>query len=286
MKTLIVGMGFGKAVYGSIYERLGWDIVYVDPYNKDADYIEIPEDQSFATAHICTPNTTHYDLANAAAKVSDIVFVEKPGVKNVDQWNKLCTYNPTTRFMMTKNNQHRWSDAEIEELKQRASSAENIKICWVNNNRVPRPGSWFTNKKLAYGGVSRDLTPHLLSIYQLLYPTWKHSVRTQTSLKQNWTLDDLTDSDYGDVIENGVYDVDDYCLLTYQNFEIYSNWRSKTTDDFAIYFDDERIELGPLCPESAYENMINAAIDNWKNDNFWKHQKEMDLWIHRHVATL
>ena len=286
MRTLIVGMGFGKAVYGSIYERMGWDIAYVDPYNKDADYSEIPEEGAFATAHICTPNATHYELADKAAKVSDIVFVEKPGVKNVDQWNKLCTYNPTTRFMMTKNNQHRFTEAELLDIKQRADAAETVKIHWINSDRVPSPGGWFTNKKIAYGGVSRDLLPHLLSIYQLLEKNWKHSVRTQASLNQFWTLDDMKRTDYGNVDFNGIYDVDDFCLVKYQKYELCANWRSGNGDDFALYLDDDRIELGPLCPESAYENMINTAIDNWKDDNFWKLQKEMDLWIHRHVATL
>lgn len=287
MQALIVGMGFGKIVYGSIYDKLGWDVTYVDAVNPDADYTEIPQDKTFDTAHICTPNYTHFDLANAAAKVSKIVFVEKPGVKNVDQWDKLCSYNPTTKFMMTKNNQHRWSDEEIVELQKQAQNAESIKIYWINSDRVPRPGSWFTNKKLAYGGVSRDLMPHLLSIYQVLFKDWKsNSMRTHASLNQLWTLEDMTRTDYGDVDLNGTYDVDDFCLLRYQHVELCANWRSGNGDDFAVYFDDNRLELGPLCPESAYETMILCALDNLNNETFWKKQKEMDQWIHRHVATL
>lgn len=286
MKALIVGMGFGRAVYANIYDRWGWDVVFVDAYNEDAHYKEIPTDGAFDIAHICTPNYTHYDLANAAAKVSKIVFVEKPGVSSAAEWGKLQSYNPRTRLMVTKNNQHRWTTLELEELKQRAASAESIKINWINKDRVPHPGSWFTEKKLAFGGVSRDLMPHLLSIYQLLDPKWKHTPRTKTVTKQNWTLQELVATDYGDVNVDGTYNVDDSCLLQYNNCTMYANWRSTDVDDFAIYFDDERIELGPLCPEDAYEQMILRARERYHDDAFWKQQEEMDKWLHLHVATL
>ena len=63
--------------------------------------------------------------------------------------------------MMTKNNQYR---ENITEMAEAADPKKGVtRINWINDNRVPS-GSWFTNKELAFGGVSRDLMPNLLSL--------------------------------------------------------------------------------------------------------------------------
>ena len=66
---------------------------------------------------------------------------------------------------MVKNNQHRHN---VDILKETTQNCDNLVLNWCNKNRVPNPGSWFTTKELAYGGVSRDLMPHLLSWVQVL----------------------------------------------------------------------------------------------------------------------
>ena len=283
MKALIVGMGFGKVLYGNIYKQLGWDITYVDLYNNEADYnviTDIPT-PSFDIAHICTPNFTHFELANIAAKVSKIVFVEKPGVANSNQWQQLLNNNPTTRIMMTKNNQYRDNIKDMIE----AATTGNVYINWINKNRIPNAGSWFTNKELAFGGVSRDLMPHLLSIYQMLNPNWKYSNRTEAESKQRWTLDKIIDTDYGNVNKNGVYNVDDFCYISFDRFKLSANWRSNSMDNIGIDTTNKKFDLG-LCPEEAYETMIKTAQANLLEDEFWNNQKDMDLWIHQQLEVL
>ena len=284
MKTLIVGMGFGKVLYGNIYKNMGWDIEYLDPFNKEANYKTFDDVKDrYDTVHICTPNYSHYVLSDKAAKVSKFVFVENPGVATSSHWEDLLKDNSKTRIMMTKNNQYR---SNINEMQDAATDASVINFHWINNNRIPKPGSWFTAKHSAFGGVSRDLMPHMLSLYQMLNSDWKDSALTGKQLAQRWTLDSVADSGYGEVDPKGIYNVDDYCMLQYnEKYNCVADWRSMNGDDIAIHVDDKTFELG-LCPEEAYQSMIQTALDNENNEEFWQQQKDMDLWIHQQLEAL
>ena len=286
MKSLIVGMGIGQ-LYESVLKELGHTIVTVDldlskAQHKDVDSALRIHGQ-FDTVHICTPNFTHVGIARKIAACSKIVFIEKPGVATEESWKQLIKDYPKTRFMMVKNNM--WRD-NLNEMRSHYISSKNINLNWINKNRVPKPGSWFTTKSLAYGGVSRDLLPHLLSLFIALEPNYKNTSWVYKQVWQKWTLDDLKDSDYGDVDMGGTYDVDDRVELeghvSDHKWVIRANWRNNSHDDIAIYFDDYVVPLG-LCPESAYKNMISDSVNNLNNDNFWKEQFEIDCWIHRKI---
>jgi predicted dehydrogenase len=300
--SLIVGMGIGQ-LYKQVLEELGHTVVTVDSnLEKFADFIHVNEaiavHKKFTTAHICTPNFTHAELAQKLAPHSKIVFVEKPGVANSDVWMTLVHTYKDTRFVMVKNNQ--WRD-NIKELQSLAQRSYMVDINWINDDRVPNPGTWFTTKELAYGGVSRDLMPHLLSIYMALEPEWKTAKIVRKTAAKIWQLSDLTKTDYGVVKANGVYDVDDYCAMTFSSestvWNLTANWRSKTGDERNIVFhlnptagqldklSTKRIELG-LCPETAYKNMIQDCVKNLNNIKFWNQQIEQDYYIHERVQTL
>ncbi len=287
-KALIVGTGFGN-LYKDIYEGMGWEVTTVDIADPNADYNK-PDDvigggtghggHYFNTCHITTPNWTHLELAYLYAGHCDIMFVEKPGVFNQQQWVKLLGDHNDTRIMMTKNNQYRDNIVEM------ANCAKGYaKINWINDNRVPKPGSWFTNKNLAFGGVSRDLMPHLLSLYQMFEPNWRKIQPKNIITTQSWNLEDLTDSDYGEVDPDGVYDVDDFCYIEFGDFELRADWASREGDDIAVHTKTKSFELG-LCPESAYKEMIKTALFEHRNDDYWKLQQEMDIWIHQILSNL
>jgi predicted dehydrogenase len=222
------------------------------------------------------------------APVSKIVFIEKPGVINRNEWAKLCKRFPRTRFMMVKNNM--WRD-NIPELQQKASAAKNVDVEWIRRNCIPSPGSWFTTRKLAFGGVSRDLMPHLLSLYIALNPEWRTERINGQAALQNWLLEDIESTEYGTVQPNGTYDVDDQCNIHFGNkWNLRANWRSVDSERSAITFvnqDNSKdvFELG-WCPEEAYLNMIKDAIENLNNDEYWKVQLEIDLWIHERIENL
>ena len=46
-----------------------------------------------------------------------------------------------------------------------------------------------------------------------------------------------------------------------------------------------RHELG-LCPESAYKTMVETAVKNLNNNEFWKAQYDQDIWIHEQIEKL
>lgn len=292
MKSLIVGMGIGQ-LYKTVLTQLGHDIVTLDTDPaKAADFTDIEQALAqhtwFDTVHICTPNFTHESIARQVASVASIVFIEKPGLANKQAWQALLDDFPATRFILVKNNM--WRD-NIAELQARANSAEIVNIDWIRKNCIPSPGSWFTNRQLAFGGVSRDLMPHLLSWYVALNPNWRTEKLSDATAIQNWSLDRIESTEYGTVYPNGTYDVDDECRLAFGGkWRLTANWRSTEVERSAITFVDadtrsEVFELG-WCPEYAYLNMISDAIKNLNNQEFWDTQREIDTWIHQRIETL
>lgn len=297
--SIIVGLGFGQ-LYKQALQDLGINAVTVDSdLSKQADFTDIGTAVSvyknFVSAHICTPNFTHEQIAKTLAPYCKIIFVEKPGVRDANSWISLAHDFKKTKFVMVKNNQ--WRD-NIDRLRELAAASHTVDIKWINNDRVPNPGTWFTTKKLAYGGVSRDLMPHLLSIFLALEPSWNQATIIKSTATKNWNLADLTKTDYGVVNPQGTYDVDDYCSISFSLpktvWNLTADWRSKNRDELEIVFhlphDQPRknssklvtIELG-LCPESAYKNMIYDCIANLTNSKFWEQQLEQDCYIHERI---
>lgn len=292
MKSLVVGMGIGN-LYKAVLEEIGNRVITVDLDPNKADYTSVDMAISvhgkFDTVHICTPNFTHMKIARQVAAISKIVFIEKPGVATSDAWAQLVKDYPATRFMMVKNNQFR---NEIKRFKNLADQSDTVRVTWNNRNRIPSPGSWFTDKSLAFGGVSRDLIPHMLSYYSCL-TDYTAGTKTEAWAKQNWQLDEITSTDYGTVNPSGTYNVDDECKIEFMNGKtkwiLYANWRSLEEDNISISFGmpfsavNERLGL---CPETAYQQMIEQAIENVDNDAFWAEQLAQDIWIHEQIENL
>jgi predicted dehydrogenase len=292
MKSLIIGMGIGQ-LYKTVLTELGAEITTVDSdIAKGADFPSIESAiisrGSFDTVHICTPNFTHMDIALKIAKHSRIVFIEKPGVKHSTNWSSLVHTYKDTRFMMVKNNM--WRD-NIKEIELNAKLAKTIDLNWINKDRVPSPGSWFTTKKLSFGGVSRDLMPHLLSLYISLNSHWKYSQLLESSSLIRYELKDLDNTEYGTVNSQGTYDVDDLCNISFdyngQIWNLTADWRNLKEDkrNIELTFDDGSkivYELG-LCPEDAYKKMISQAWEERDNDSFWNTQFLHDFWIHERI---
>jgi len=290
-KALIIGMGFGQAVYKPVLEELGYQVITVDPV-RPADFLTveavIQEHRHFDTVNICTPNFTHESLARTIAPYASIVFVEKPGVKDHYAWRQMVIDNATTRFMMVKNNQYR----DLRQFKALADQSHTVKIVWNNKNRIPNPGSWFTTKDKAFGGVSRDLIPHMLSYYVAL-TNYEKGNKLYATAVQRHSLKTVHDTDYGTVNKNGTYNVDDFCEFEFKNgnttWVLTANWKDDQADDVYISFDMKnsaaKFVLG-LCPEEAYKAMIETAVENLNNNDFWSEQLAQDIWIHKQIEKL
>jgi hypothetical protein len=293
MKTsLIVGMGIGQ-LYKSVLTKLGHTVYTVDQdSSKGADFISVDSaivtHTFFDTVHICTPNFTHFEIAAKLAPYSKIVFIEKPGVATSATWQKLITTFSQTRFIMVKNNMWRSNIAELQAL---ADKAKTVNIRWIRKNCIPHPGSWFTTRKLAFGGVSRDLMPHLLSLYIALNPKWRTEPVNGKGAQMMWALEDIDSTEYGVINPDGTYDVDDKCHIDFgSKWGCQADWRSMTEDNSSIQFimQDNSVEVFELgwCPEDAYESMIKEAVDRVDDYQFWLDQFDIDTWIHERIENL
>lgn len=286
MKCLIVGLGFSK-LYKKILINLGSEVITVSQTPGKADFITVEDaieaHRNFDIALVCTPNFTHEKLTYAVAPHSRIVLVEKPGFKYRVDWQQLVKDFPHTRFMMIKNNQ--WRD-NIADLKSLADKSTNIKLYWINKGQTPEPGRWLTNKAQSYGGVSRDLMTHLLSIFQSLNHSYATSALSENIAEQRYYLDD--DSDY---------DVDDICKFTFtdqkKTWTLLGDWKDingSTNIIRTVTFElaggkIETVDIGQ-CSEDAYQAMFEDAIKNVDNNSFWLLQLRYDLWIHKKIEQL
>jgi len=286
LKSLVIGMGIGE-LYMEVLRDLGHEVITVDN-QRMAHYtsvgLALDDHPMFDCTVICTPNHTHEKFAYLVSEHSKIVFIEKPGVRTAHDWQVMVDSCPETKFMMVKNNQYR---DELHFFKALSKQSTNVNINWINYNRVPNPGGWFTNSHYSFGGVSRDLMPHLLSWVAVLNPTiYQDSNVLKFEREQRWKLENLLDTAYGTVNPDGLYDVDDYANIELRVgkvlYKLTANWRSLEQDDQSIAFigdRERRFELG-LCPVSAYKKMIATAFENFSNPEWWKDQLEQDLWIH------
>ena len=287
MKSLIIGMGIGE-LYKSVLTQLDAEVITVDTNpDKNADFAKVEDalvaHGFFDTVNICTPNFTHAQLTQQVAPYSKIVFVEKPGFKNSTEWSDILSQYPDTRIMMVKNNM--WRD-NIGEMQLLSEQSNTVDIKWIRKNCIPHPGSWFTTKELAYGGVSRDLVPHLLSLYIALNPDWHSTTASNSIVGQRWTLSEIDSTEYGDINYNGIYDVDDNVEMLFgDKWRVQADWRDLTLEESCVKFNSSTIDLG-WCPEEAFSNMIEDAVKNINNPIFWKEQVEQDLWIHQQIEAL
>lgn len=293
-KALVVGLGMGQQ-YALWLSELGYEIFTVDiDASKAASYTDVAialrDHPLLDIVYIGTPNWTHESIARQVAPHSKLVLIEKPGVRYSKDWQQLVAAYPDARIMMVKNNQFR---PEIIQFKQLADQSDTVYVRWNNANRIPHPGSWFTTRERSFGGVSRDLMPHMLSYYCAL-TDYKNGVKIKGEAEQRYELKDIHNTDYGSVNPNGTYDVDDFCHFKFKNGDttwiLSANWRTNLDhDDSSIAFSMKnsavRHELG-LCPGEAYKNMINNAMANLNNNDFWQTQLEQDIWIHQQIENL
>lgn len=280
-KALVIGLGMGSQ-YVQWLNHLGFAVKTVDPIpEKMPDYtnhIDAISECSYDLIYIGTPNFTHEAIARDVAESTKLLIIEKPGVKDSDTWKSLIEKYPSTRIAMVKNNQYR---SEISGYENLAALSSKVKIVWSRKDGVPT-SSWFKDKDRSFGGVSRDLMPHLLSYYTRLtkYSTGAKLVSTK--------------------IDTNNTGIDDFCSIEYKHadthWELIASWKNNQEDEHYIEFtvNDRtvRFELGDYitafggCPATPYMNMILNFINNIDNNEFWLSQNHQDCWIHHEMETL
>jgi predicted dehydrogenase len=289
MKAILVGLGgIGSNVYLPQLQNLGFNVTTVDLYANEADYQNVTDIKGkFEVGICCTPNHSHELIAQQLADKCKVVLVEKPGLPSADMWSALCDENPKTKFVMCKNNMYRNNLGAIQKWKDSEEKPLRIEINWLNKNRVPNPGGWSTNRKMAWGGVALDLFPHLYT--QLINLTPLDSLeRGGHSMAQQWQLSDLMDgSDYGNINIDGVYNVCDFAEESWvmngvTPITLRASWKAGYDDQSikVITADSEYIWHFGLCPDYAYGEMIHKAM----TEDYSMH-RYFDEWIHKQLEV-
>lgn len=299
MKAILVGYGgIGENVYYGELEKLGYDIEVVDPARNVAHYKtvnDIPKDKEYDVAVICCPNHHHLNAVLELTDVCKNILVEKPGLANTAAWNRTIARFPNHHIALVKNNLYR-KDSESYATLFNIEDVTKVEINWLNRDRIPNPGSWFTNKEQAFGGVTHDLFPHLYCFMFAIIPFHLYNNQIGKTFKmQRWNLDNISGStDYGTINRDGVYDVCDYAE---QHFMIprdgdeplpvtlRASWK-EGYDNQAIHVHYKsggklRSDFG-FCPNEAYGEMIKAFV---KGQFMPQIEQDFDQWIHANLES-
>ncbi len=276
MKALLAGFGgIGANVYFPELKKLGYEIDVLDAMTPNVTYKNLQDIKvAYDLAVVCTPNFTHQPIAeHLAMNGTKSIFVEKPGVVNSTEWWKMCSTYKSTKFHLVKNNLYRLDYGQTLE-KFKTQDVIGIDINWINDNRIPNPGSWFTSEKLAFGGVSRDLMPHMycFAVKILGQMTTAEIPYTQSTI-QRWDLNSISSTDYGIVHPKGIYNVDDTAMaigtIDEISVKMYASWKSGyDKQSVTLFFRDGTSyewEFG-LCPAEAYGVMLQDDSDSTKID--------------------
>lgn len=294
-KAVIVGLGIGS-LYKKILNELFYKVVTIDiDPEKGADYLSISdfvktEQQIYDLGIICLPNFLHYSAAEdlIRAGVSNIL-VEKPGFKNLQEYLEIKEFSNlyNVNLLMIKNNYYRDEFIQLKNFfNLNKHNINSVEINWINGNRIPNPGGWFTNKELSWGGVSRDLIPHLLHIYHIFSDSYDLPIDSKKS--QEYTLKDIDSAGYGIVnTKNPVYDVDDRCAMCIESdnirYYITAAWKNFDGDKISVKFyfkTNETLEYKfGLCPEQAYKNMISDIMEEKIFEKENEKHYEIDYWV-------
>lgn len=121
---------------------------------------------------IATPNYTHIEYTLMALEKGINVLCEKPIVLNSTDANKLIEVAKQQHCILVPGFVNRWRK-DVQQLRkiiinQEIGKIYEVQAGWLRKNGVPRPGSWFTKRKYAGGGVLLDLGSHIMDICLML----------------------------------------------------------------------------------------------------------------------
>ena len=119
-------------------------------------------------AFICSPNACHVEQALQVLALGLHVVVEKPACFSAAQAERLIAASRAARraVMVTAASSHRGDTAQLLATARVGTlgQVQCIDASWRRRAGIPRPGSWFTDERLAIGGSGADLGWHLLEV--------------------------------------------------------------------------------------------------------------------------
>ncbi len=131
-----------------------------------SDYRELLEQADIDAVTIALPNHLHAPVAIEALKARKHVLLEKPMAMNAKEASKIIDAAAKMRrtLMVGQNFRFNRHTQMAKLVIQRGDLGEiyHARCFWLRRSGIPRIGSWFTQKKLAGGGVICDIGAHVL----------------------------------------------------------------------------------------------------------------------------
>ena len=127
MRAAIVGTGFMGRVHLEALRRLGTVDAYTVSARSEADFRKALDDPEVDAVHICTPNSLHFPMAQAALSAGKHVLCEKPLTTSSEDARKLtalahakglrnCTCHNLRYYPMVQHMRRMREDGDLGEI--------------------------------------------------------------------------------------------------------------------------------------------------------------------------
>ncbi len=213
------------------------------PLKKYTNYEDLIADKDIDAIDICTPNYLHSIIAVKALKANKHVFCEKPDAVSVEEVLKMQKAAEESKkvLMVMRNNRHLSTSKFLKKYIEEGKMGEIYcgRCGWIRRRGIPGRGGWFTTKEKSGGGPLIDLGVHMidLAIYLMGNPK---PIAVSGSVFNKFANDDAESdsvhSSFGDVVENGTFDVEDLAMgfIKFDNgacLQIEFSWASNVKEE-------------------------------------------------------
>lgn len=209
---------------------------------------EMLEQENLDAVDVCTPNYLHSIVAVAALNKGINVFCEKPDAVSVAEAEKMkaAAEKSGKTLMVMRNNRYNDYSKFLKKFIADGKMGDiyTARCGWQRRRGIPGKGGWFTTKAQSGGGPLIDLGVHMidLAVWLMGNPT-PVSVTGATYCKfaQSETDADSVHAQYGEAVENGVFDVEDlaFGFIRFDNgctMQIEFSWASNVECE-KVYID-------------------------------------------------
>lgn len=185
--------------------------------HTEADFRAILEDEEVEAVTICTPNTSHAEIAIACLNAGKHVLCEKPAAISMEWVHKMKEAADKNDRILSIGVVNRFNTA-VNKIKEMIEAGELGKVyhiyCSFRSHRsIPGLGGPFTTKADSGGGVLIDWGVHFIDL--ILYSLNQPKVLTVSGTVHGELAKAMEDYTYlsmwaGPPDYNGTYDVDDF----------------------------------------------------------------------------
>ena len=214
MKVAVIGVGHWGIKHVDEYIQLGYNVIICDKSKEninnckdrfgtvEAKNLEtILNDKEITCVSICTPNHTHYDVANKCLMAKKHVFLEKPIATNIDDAEKLIKLSEKNNVILQIGHVYRFNNS-VKKAKELVNNYElgniySVNFSWTNFEPI------FADK-----GIILDLGIHPVDIIDNIFGGKYDNIKSR-----GWGLRQ----------ENTEFAIINYRLITSENQSIFIN---------------------------------------------------------------